>query len=121
MGNHKAFTYNTETEHGARMAKEAEERADAKDAYKDEYKEHEIEISRDDLSKLRVTIGRQPNVGRFKKVSDFMDSDKGYWTERLTLIIKDDDTLCADYVNVHESKSEKIEALEAQLKALKNE
>ncbi len=115
----KDFEYNLETEHGARMAVEAKERADAKEQYKDEYKTHTMEISRDDIVRLEKTIGRQPNVGYWKRVVEFMLGDKGFWTEELTLKIVDHDTDYSDYENPHESRSEKIAELEAQLKMLK--
>ncbi len=119
MGDAKAYVENTTTEHGARIAEEAKQRADAKEAFKDEYKTYSMEMSRDDLTRLTTMIGRSPNVGKFRELVEFMNGDKGFWTEELTLKIVDHDTDYSDYVNPHESKSEKIAELEAQLKELK--
>ena len=118
-GHHKDFQYNLETEHGRQLAKESKERADAKEQYKDEYVTHTMQISRDDIERLERTIAKQPNVGRFKRLVEFMMGDKGFWTEQLTLEIVDNDTEYSDYVNPHESKSERIAELEAELKKLK--
>ena len=52
-GHHKDFEYNLETEHGQKLAEEAQERADAKEQYKDEYKTHSMQISRDDIDRLQ--------------------------------------------------------------------
>ena len=97
MGNHKAYVQSVETEHGARIAKEAKERADAKEAFKDEYKTYEMEISRDDIDRLQTTINRHPNVGKWREFMDFICGDKGFWTEKLTLNIVDHDSDYADY------------------------
>ena len=118
-GHHKDFEYNLETEHGRQLAKESKERADAKEQYKDEYVTHTMQISRDDIERLERTIAKQPNVGRFKRLVEFMMGDKGFWTEKLTLEIVDHDTAYSDYVNPHESKNERIAELEAELKKLK--
>ena len=118
-GHHKDFEYNLETEHGRQLAKESKERADAKEQYKDEYVTHTMQISRDDIERLERTIAKQPNVGRFKRLVEFMMGDKGFWTEQLTLEIVDNDTEYSDYVNPHESKNERIAELEAELKKLK--
>ena len=118
-GHHKDYEHNLATEHGRKLAEEAKERADAKEAFKDDYKTHSMEISRDDIERLQRTIAKQPNVGRFKQLVDFMMGDKGFWTEELTLKIVDHDTEYKDYVNPHESRSERIEELEAELKRLK--
>ncbi len=116
----KDFEYNLETEHGRRLAEEAKAKADAKDSFKDEYKEHTMQISRDDINRLQAMIAKNPNVGRFKRLIEFMTGDKGFWTENLTLNIVDHDTEYDDYVNPHESRIDKIEELESQLKILKN-
>ena len=119
-GHHKDYEHNYDTEHGRKIAEEAQERADAKEAFKEEYKTHSMQISRDDIDRLNSVIRKHPNAGRFKRLVEFMQGDKGFWTETLTLEIVDNDTEYDDYVNPHESMSEQIEALEAKLKALKN-
>ena len=48
-GHHKDFEMNLDTDHGARLAREEKERMDAKEAYKDEYKTHTKQVSRDCL------------------------------------------------------------------------
>ena len=121
MANHKAFAHNTDTEHGARIAQEAQERADAKEAYKEEYTTHKMQISRDDVERLFTVITKHPNAGQFRKMVEFLRGDKGFWTKELTLEILDSDEERDDYVNEHESRSEKIAELEAKLKALKDE
>ena len=120
-GHHKDFEYNLETEHGQRLAKEAQEKVDAKDAFKKEYKTHTMEISRDDIDRLLSAIKKVPTVGYWKRIVEFLTGDKGYWTEELTLKIVEHDTHYSDYINPHESRREKIAELEAQLKVLKQE
>ena len=91
MGNHKAFVQDTKNEWGQKIAEEAQARADAKEAYKDEFKTHAMEISRDDIDRLQKCIAKAPNVGKWKEFIDHMMGDKGYWTEELTLNIVDHD------------------------------
>ena len=119
MADTKAYVQDTRNEHGKRIAAEAKEREDLKEQYKDEYKTHSMQISRDDIDRLCGVIKKHPNAGRFKALVDFMQGDKGFWTEELTLNIVDSDEQYDDYVNVHESKREQIEALEAKLESLK--
>ena len=97
MGNHKAYTHNLETEHGRAIAEEAQQRADAKEAYKDEFKTYRMQLSRDDIDKLFTCIGRHPNVGKVKDLVDFLRGDKGFWTEELTLEIIDHNEEYDDY------------------------
>ena len=97
MSNHKAYKQNVQTEHGKRIAEEAQQRADAKEQYKDEFRTHSMQISRDDIDKLFTCIGRHPNVGKFKEFVDFLRGDKGYWTELLTLEIVDHNEDYDDY------------------------
>ena len=97
MGNHEAYVANVETEHGKAIAAEAQQRADAKEAYKDEYKTHSMEISRDDIDRFKLLVGRGANVGKWKEFLSFMTGDKGYWTEELTLKIVDHDSEYSDY------------------------
>lgn len=119
MGNHKAFVANVKTEHGKRIAEEAQQRADAKEAYKEEYTTHKMQVSRDDIERLFVVITKHPNAGQFKKVVEFLRGDKGFWTKELTLEILDNDEELDDYVNEHESLAGQIEELEAKVKKLK--
>ena len=100
-GHHKDFEYNLETEHGQKLAEEAQERADAKEQYKDEYKTHSMQISRDDIDRLQSVIKKHPNAGKFKDLVSFMMGDKGFWTEELTLKIVDHDTDYDGYVSPH--------------------
>ena len=118
-GHHKDFEVNLETDHGARLAREEKERMDAKEAYKDEYKTHTMQVSRDDIERLFVVITKHPNAGQFKKVVEFLRGDKGFWTEELTLQILDNDEELDDYVNEHESLGEQIAELEAKMNRLK--
>ena len=118
-GHHKDYVHNYDTEHGRKIAEEAQERADAKEAFKADYQTHAMQISRDDIDRLHSIIAKQPNVGRFKRLVEFMMGDKGFWTETLTLNIVDNDTEYDDYHNPHESISEQVEALEEKIKQLK--
>ena len=119
MADTKAYVQDVRNEHGKRIAEEAKQRADLKDSYKDEYKKHTMEMSRDDIDRLQKAIKKSPNVGNWANIIDFLMGDKGYWTEELTLTIFDDDTQYAHYVNPHEIRSERIAELEAELKKLK--
>ena len=118
-GHHKDFELNYETEHGKRLIEEMKERQDAKEAYKDEYKTHTMQVSRDDIERLFVVITKHPNAGQFKKVVEFLRGDKGFWTEELTLEILDNDEQLDDYVNEHESIGEQISEREEKLMKLK--
>ena len=103
MSSHKAYVQSVETEHGARIAAEAQARADAKEAFKDEYKTYSMQMSRDDIDKLNTVIRRHPNVGKWKEFIDFICGDKGFWTEELTLKIVDHDS---DYDDYDDSKTQ---------------
>lgn len=118
-GHHKDFVQDTTNEWGKRLAEEAQKRQDAKDAYKDEYTTHKMQVSRDDIERLFVVITKHPNAGQFKKIVDFLRGDKGFWTKELTLEVLDNDEQLDDYVNAHESIGEQIEDLEKKLKKLK--
>ena len=96
-GHHKDFVQDTTNEWGKKLAEEAQARADAKEAYKDEYKTHSMEISRDDIDRFKLLVGRGANVGKWKEFLSFMTGDKGYWTEELTLKIVDHDSEYTDY------------------------
>ena len=119
MGNHKAYKQDTKNEWGQRLADEAQERMDAKEAYKDEFKTHTMQVSRDDIERLFVVITKHPNAGTFKKVVEFLRSDKGFWTEELTLKVVDNDEQLDDYVNEHEAIGDQISELEDKLNKLK--
>ena len=119
MARDKAYVQDVRNEHGKQIAKEAKERADLKDSYKDEFKTHTMQISRDDIDRLNSIVAKQPNVGRFRRLVEFLMGDKGFWTETLTLEIVDNDTDYDDYENPHESMREQIENLEEKLKQLK--
>ena len=97
MGNHKAYAHNLETEHGAQIAKEAQQRADAKEAYKDGYKTYTMEMSRDDIDRLNTVVRKNPNAGKWHDFLNFINGDKGFWTEELTLKIVDHDSDYSDY------------------------
>lgn len=79
------------TEHGQRLADEAKEREDAKEAFKDDFKEHTMILSRDSISKLHGFMRKNKNLGQFMEIVDFLMGDKGHWTETLTLKIVDHD------------------------------
>ena len=117
-GHHKDFVQDTTNEWGQRLADEAKARQDAKDAYKDEYITHKMQVSRDDVERLAVVIQKHPNAGQFKRVVEFLQGDKGHWTKELTLEILDHDELLDDYVNAHEDIGTQIDELEAKLKKL---
>ena len=117
-GHHKDFVQDTTNEWGQRLADEAKARQDAKDAYKDEYTTHKMQVSRDDVERLAVVIQKHPNAGQFKRVVEFLQGDKGHWTKELTLEILDHDELLDDYVNAHEDIGTQIDELEAKLKKL---
>ena len=119
-GHHKDFVHNYDTEHGKAIAEEAKQRMDAKEAYKEEYTTHRMQVSRDDIERLFVVITKHPNAGRFKKLTEFLRGDKGFWTKELTLEILDCDEELDDYVNEHESIGEQVAELEAKLSKLKN-
>ena len=104
MSNHKAYVQDIRNEHGQAIAREAKERADLKDSYKDDFKTYEMEMSRDDIDLLKTCIGRHPNVGKFRDFIDFICGDKGFWTEELTFKIVDHNT---DYSDYDESKDRK--------------
>ena len=95
--NHKAYVANIETEHGKRIAEEAQQRADAKEAFKDEYRTHTMQVSRDDIERLFTVISKHPNAGNFKDMVEFLRGDKGFWTEELTLQIVDHDEELDNY------------------------
>ena len=118
-GHHKDFEHNYDTEHGRAIAEEAKQRQDAKESYKDEYTEHSMQVSRDDIERLFVVITKHPNAGQFKKVVQFLRGDKGFWTKKLTLEILDNDEELDDYVNEHEAVGDQIAELEAKLTKLK--
>ena len=118
-GHHKDFVQDTTTEHGKRLAEENQARMDAKDAYKDEYTTHKMQVSRDDVERLAVVIQKHPNAGQFKKIVEFLQGDKGHWTKELTIEILDHDELLDDYVNAHEDIGTQIDELEAKLNKLK--
>ena len=118
-GHHKDYTHNYDTEHGRAIAEEAQQRADAKEAFKDEYVTHTMQVSRDDVERLAIVIQKHPNAGQFKKVVEFLQGDKGHWTTELTLEIKDHDSELDDYVNVHEDIGTQISELEDKLLKLK--
>ena len=103
MANHKAYVENVQTEHGKAIAEESKQRADAKEAFKDEYKTYSMEMSRDDIDRLKTCIGRHPNVGKWNDFISFICGDKGFWTEELTLTIVDHD---ADYSDYDDSKTQ---------------
>ena len=118
-GHHKDFVQDTTNEWGQRLADEAKARQDAKDAYKDEYTTHRMQVSRDDVERLAVVIQKHPNAGQFKGIVEFLQGDKGHWTKELTLEILDHDEMLDDYVNAHEDIGTQIEELESKLDKLK--
>ena len=118
-GHHKDFVQDTTNEWGQRLADEAKARQDAKDAYKDEYTTHKMQVSRDDVERLAVVIQKHPNAGQFKQIVEFLQGDKGHWTKELTLEILDHDELLDNYVNAHEDIGTQIDELEAKLNKLK--
>ena len=97
MANHKAYVQDTKNEWGQALADESQARQDAKEAYKDEYKTHRMQISRDDIDRLNTVIRKHPNAGEFKNLVDFLMGDKGFWTEELTLEIVDHDEELDNY------------------------
>ena len=118
-GHHKDFVQDETNEWGKRLAEEARQRQDAKEAFKDDYVTHTMQVSRDDVERLAVVIQKHPNAGQFKKVVEFLQGDKGHWTKELTLEIKDHDEELDDYVNAHEDIGTQISELEEKLLKLK--
>ena len=119
MADGKAYVQDVRNEHGQAIAREAKERADLKDSYKDDYVTHKMQISRDDITRLNIVITKHPNAGQFKKIVEFLLGDKGFWTKELTLEILDHDEELDDYVNEHESLGDQIAEAEAKLNKLK--
>ena len=119
MADAKAYVQDVKNEHGQQIAKEAKDRADLKDSYKDEYTTHKMQVSRDDIKRLNIVITKHPNAGQFKNIVEFLQGDKGFWTKELTLEILDHDEQLDDYVNEHESLIDQIDELEAKLTKLK--
>ena len=118
MGNHKAFVQDTTNEWGQRLADESQARQDAKDAYKDEYVTHTMQISRDEVERMAIVLKKHPQPGQFVKIIEFLQGDKGHWTKELTLEVKDHDEELDDYINVHESLDEQIKELNEKVKKL---
>ena len=117
-GHHKDFVQDTTNEWGQRLADEAKARQDAKDAYKDEYQTHTMQISRDEVERMAIVLKKHPQPGQFVKIIEFLQGDKGHWTKELTIEIKDHDEELDDYINVHESLDDQIKELNEKINKL---